>query len=181
MRGLGVSSREQTGPLPIYSLLPNHSLDKWIKMRGPVRSRDHVIYLSQSQKLHKSLTFDANSTSAYFESDVLKMYRTMKPYPSQHRIQGGQRGGGGGARNMKCGAPRMVAIFFMTMFLQGQGGHGPLAPPPLDPQLLRHRSTLYTSLVTAIYYGEVFCAPLLYFLLVRIVNFISMRNPNEYF
>ena len=41
------------------------------------------------------------------------------------------KGAGGGARNIKCKAPQMVAIFFIASFNRNRGGgHGPLAPPP---------------------------------------------------
>ena len=36
--------------------------------------------------------------------------------------------GGGGARNMKYKAPRMVAIFFMTILTGTGGGGGGMAP-----------------------------------------------------
>ena len=48
---------------------------------------------------------------------------------AQHRIQHGQRGWGGWARNMKYKGPTMAAIFFMTSFNRDRGAMAPLPPP----------------------------------------------------
>ena len=60
------------------------------------------------------------------------MFKCSDPnfiYGTQHRIQHGQRGGGGAARNMKYEGLPMAAIFFMTSFHRDRGAMAPLAPP----------------------------------------------------
>ena len=91
-------------------------------------------------KYYNSLQFEVNfgcEDIVWRNGDILeqqannrslfKRYSKLLYTITQYRIQDGQRGG---PRNMKYKGPPVAAIFFMTSFNRGRGGHGPPSPPP---------------------------------------------------